>query len=285
MNLLQIITVLIVIFLFTIRPFVYKPCAKSFSTKTSATFTGFWMFMGTLATLPFFGHLLFNNGEFMFSYNIIFYSILKGYALWFGVRLFQTINLESTSSSVFSGPIGTGIAVLLNVILFHEQLTIPQFISIFSIGVVGSLFFIFGHAKSLSKRAKRFFLFSILTTTYCIISDQIVITQTNWYVHVFFTSLSFFLTSILSRASSVEWKNCFCKRESIIAGLTFVCGEFYLMSVMVVILPVSVGSLAVRLSIPFVMIISAILYHETKWQKQALFSILLLLSIIPLILF
>jgi hypothetical protein len=285
MSPIQIITALFVTFLFALRPFVYRPCATSLSTKTSATFTGLWMFIGVLVTLPFYKHMLYNNGEFLFSYDIIVYSIIKGYVLWFSVRLFQKINMESISSSVLSGPIATGVAVLLNVMVFHEQLTIGQFVSIFSIGVIGSLFFIFGHAKSLSKRAKKFFLISIFLTSYCIVSDQIVITQTNWYVHIFFTSLAFFLTSITSRVSKEEWLNCFRKRKSIVAGLTFACGEFYLMSVLVVILPVSLGSLAVRMAIPFIMITSAIVYHETKWQKQALFSIMLLLSIIPLILF
>ncbi|MFC1659259.1 hypothetical protein ACFL0U_01690 [Pseudomonadota bacterium] len=285
MTTLQILASLGIILFFTLRPFAYRPAAKAFTTKTSAAFTSIWMLIGIIVTLPFFGHMLFYEGGTYLNSQFIIYSLLKGWVLWVGIRLSQVINAESVSSSVFSGPIVIGLAVILNVMFFGEILTAIQFISIFLIGLTSLLFFTFGHAKFLSTRAKKYFLISILLGIYCVISDQIVISNTNWYVHTFFVTVSLSLISVFSKLSIEEWKDCFLQKSSIFAGFVFVTGEFYLMSVMVRVIPVSIAALSIRLSIPFIMILSSLFYNEQKWQTQAVFAVLLLLSTVPIILF
>lgn len=81
-----------------IRPFLYKPAARFFSAEMSAAFTSAWLMVGLSLSLPLFGRLL--TVDALTSPYLIL-TALKGFLLFWLIKLQQTVNKESTSSSVF----------------------------------------------------------------------------------------------------------------------------------------------------------------------------------------
>jgi len=280
----QILAGVLISILFTARPFAYRLISRKYSTKTSSLCIGTWLIMAVIFTLPFFYHLLFlPTGGLYFKNPVLILSMFKGVSLWFLIKNQQLVNRENISASVFFTPIGTGLGVIANRFFFNERLTQTQFLAILGLSLLGMLFSTTGSAKTLNKKNKIRLVILIIFLAMFMCIDQIVISRTNWYVHIMMSSIAFFLTSFFSHSKMIDWKNALFHRDSIIAGSVYVVGEFYLLSVMIKVIPVSIAILFVRLTIPFVMGISSILYKEGKWHEQLLFGCCALGLCLPLI--
>jgi len=284
MTTLQLLTALAIFILAGLRPFAFYPCAKRFSSKTSSAFTGVWLVIGILITLPFFhDKLIINNQYFFHDPLTIVFGFIKGSLLWVIINYRQTIRKESNSSSVYYCFISVAIGACINYFFFGAKLSSIQVVAIVAIGFLGLMFFLIGHANKLQKQTKIVFWLSVILLVITMVTDHNAISRTNWYVQFVIANISFFLTSFISRTTKQEWKDALFHKDSIRAGIVFLVGEIVIMSSLVTILPVSVALLCIRLSTPVVMVISAIALKEGKWYEQAAFGGLTLLAALPLI--
>jgi len=284
MTTLQLFTILGIFFLAALRPFVFYPCAKRFSPRTSCAFSAIWSVIGALLILPFFHHKLIINEVYFYNDLLaIGLGVLKGILLWFMIKHIQVVKKESNSCSVYFGFISIAIGACANYFLFNSLLTTTQIIGIILIGIMGLLFFIFGQAKKLSKEGKISFWLLVFILAAIIMTDHNAVSHTNWYVQFTVTGATMLIFSIVSGTSIKEWKNAIFDRDSVLAGIVYAAGGICLMSAMITILPVSMVSLIIRLAAPAVMVISAFMYKEGKWYEQAAFGGLTMAAALPLI--
>lgn len=285
MSFLQISIGLIITFFMTLRPFVYKPVALKFPISVSAQFTSFWLVLGLVITCPIYGYLFADNMHKIVSSPFVFLSIIKGFFLTWMINAQQMVNKESTSSSVFSGFIALAVGSLINNIFFNEGLKIFQILCIAALGFLGVLFYFFGDSKNLSVHGKNAFMVTIfLTSSYCVI-DHLTIPEIGWYPHLFISSLAFLLSSVWKNFSWQNFKIIFSTRIIIIAGIIYTVSEFLIIYSLTNILPVSFANLFMRISIPVIMVISALKYKEQSWQKQLAFGSCAIILSMPLFLF
>ncbi|MHA1540093.1 MAG: hypothetical protein ACTSXQ_06430 [Alphaproteobacteria bacterium] len=264
------------------RPIAFRPLAVAYPMRVSAIVTAVWAVIAVLASLPFmYERLLLTSVPLI----VIGLSLLKGVIFWYSAQEAQNIRKESVSSSVFFGPIGVGGAMVINNLFFGEGLSLFQILSILFISIVSLFFFSHGHAKTLTRGAKKSFVFMVLFLVYFLVCDHIVISETNWYFHMVLTTISFSIACFLNRVSREELKISLFNPKAIIAGISFGFGEFVLLLPMVTIIPVSIAGVFGLLSVPVVMLLSARVWKENKWQEQALFGGLIFLVTVPLILF
>lgn len=265
-----------------IRPLAYRPLAVNFPTRISSIVTALWAMIAVIISLPFLWHKLTLTSV---PLIVIFLSLLKGVIFWYSAQYAQEIRKESVSSSVFFGPVGVGISMIINNLFFNEGLSLLQALSILFISIISIFFFSHGHAKNLSLKAKKAFFIMIAFLAYFLVCDHIVISETNWYFHMVLTTISFSIVCFLHKVTFEELKITLTNPKSIIAGISFGAGEFILLFPMVIILPVSIAGVFGLLSVPAVMLLSAHVWQENKWQEQAIFGGLIFLATIPLILF
>lgn len=263
-----------------------KPCANLFPAKSTSVFMGLWFAIGLLVSLPFFGHMLYIDGEFFLTaipaWKILL-SFGKGAILSIGMFLSQKIRKESLSSAAFYAPIALGIAALTNHFFFGEDMKGIQIAAVVGLGILGATFFLYGHAKKLSKTAKICFGLSILTSLYCITSDQVVISASNWYVHVFLYFLGAFLISLTQIKEANDIKVFFTNKHTLISGFIIVASELFLLSTMVAVIPVSIAVFFMNLSLPVIMLLSAKRWNENRWQEQLAYGLLAFGLAMPLI--
>jgi len=74
------------------------------------------------------------------------------------------------------------------------------------------------------------------------------------------------------------------KKEGVVAGVVWGVTEITILSIFVTHLPVTMGAMAMMLSVPVVMVSSSVLWGEGKWQQQAIFGVLTYIAVIPMIL-
>lgn len=240
--------------------------------------------VGVLISLIWWHPLLWMNHQFLGGSSIILLSVFKGIFLWGIISLEQIVLKESVSSASFITFPSLALGSLTLNFFFGESLSFFHLAMIISIGFLGFIFLMVGHAKELHRNGKLALLGILVLNAYCIISDHVVISKTNWYIHLTVTTLFFFLMSFAIGVSKEEWKQTLTRSEAITAGLVFVVSEFYLIATMVTFLPVSYAVLASQLPLPFIMVLSSFLYGEDKWHEQAIFGGLAFALAIPLIL-
>ena len=267
-----------------VRPFLYKPAAKYFPPKMSSAFTSTWVLVAIVLTFPLLGHLLKDNWhKLMFSpFSLI--SIYKGATLFYLIKFQQIVNKESTSSSVFLGFIALALGALANNVFFGEGLGTVKVCAILGFGVLGAVFFIKGDAKRLSKKGKAAFAVVTLIMASYTISDHLAIPQIGWYPHLFISAFFMFLVSLLHGISKEDFKNMFVNKSIAVAGIVYAASEFLVIYASINVLPVSIVAVFLRLSVPVVMIYSAIRYHEQSLKNQLVFAMIAIALALPMIL-
>lgn len=267
-----------------IRPILYKPAAQRFPLKLSAAFTSSWLILSLVISFPFFYHLLEFNGKNALFSPYILLAIYKGITLFYLISLQQSINKTSTSSSVFLSFIALAIGALANNIFFNESLGAVKVLCILGFGVLGYLFIRKGDAKRLSPKKKKFFIITTLIMASYTVSDHLAIPQVGWYSYLLVSSVVMFLVCVFNGISKSNIKTIFCNKLIIIAGLFYSISEFFVIYVSINILPVSIVAVFLRLSVPVVMVISAIKYKEQSVKSQLLFGVVAIALALPIIL-
>jgi len=185
---------------------------------------------------------------------------------------------------VFLNFIALGLAVLANNLFFNEGLGLIKVCAISGFGILGFVFLRLGDAKRLSKKQKLAFVFTAVMVASYTVSDHLALPKLGWYPYLLFTSLFLFITSLLNGITKKDFKNIFKNKTLAYAGILYTVCEFFLMYASLNILPVTVASLFLRLSIPLVMIYSSLRYHEQSLKNQLTFATIAFLLALPIIL-
>lgn len=284
MNIFHLFVGLLLLLAWTIRPFLYKPAAKHFPPELSATFTSLWLVVSLILTFPILGHLIIFNGKNALFSPYILLSIYKGASLFYLISLQQSINKTSTSSSVFLSFIALAIGAIANNVFFNENLGFIKVVCIAGFGVLGCLFLQKGDAKRLSYKEKIFFIITTLIMASYTVSDHLAIPQVGWYAHLLVSSVVMFLVCLFYGVSKANIKTIFTNKFIIIAGVFYSISEFFVIYASINILPVSIVAVFLRLSVPVVMVMSAIKYKEQSLKSQLTFGIIAIILTLPILL-
>jgi len=284
MSLFQVLVGFLLLLSWAIRPFLYKPAAKHFPPELSAIFTSSWLIVSLILTFPFLGHLLILHDKNVLFSPYILLSIYKGASLFYLISLQQTINKTSTSSSVFLSFIALAIGAVANNVFFHENLGYIKVICIAGFGILGYLFLRKGDAQRLSRKERIFFLITTLIMASYTVSDHLAIPQVGWYAHLLVSSVIMFLVCLFYGISKTDIKTIFTNKSIVIAGIFYSVSEFFVIYASINILPVSIVAVFLRLSVPVVMVVSAIKYKEQSLKSQLIFGIIAIAFALPIIL-
>ena len=266
------------------RPVLYKPAAKYFPPSMSPAFTSTWLLTALLLTFPLLGHLLTDDWHGIIFSPFILISVYKGATLFYLIELQQIVNKESTSSSVFLSFIALALGALANNLFFGEGLGVVKVCAILGFGVLGAVFFMKGDAKRLSKKGKAAFAVVTLIMASYTVSDHLAIPQIGWYPHLLVSSVVMFLVSLFHGISKQDFKNMFKNKAIAYAGAFYAASEFLVIYASINVLPVSIVAVFLRLSVPVVMIYSAIRYHEQSLKNQLVFAMIAIALALPIIL-
>jgi len=284
MTLFQIFVGFMLLLAWAGRPILYRPAAKYFPPKMSSAFTSTWLCVALVLTFPLLGHLLVGNFDGILLSPFLLLSVYKGASLFYLIELQQIVNKESTSSSVFLSFIALALGALANNLFFGEGLGVIKVCAILGFGVLGAAFLIKGDAKRLSAKAKAaFFAVTLIMASYTV-SDHLAIPQIGWYPHLLVSSVVMFLVSFWHGISKQDFKNMFLSKNIALAGIFYAASEFLVIYASINILPVSVVAVFLRLSVPVVMIYSAIRYKEQSLKNQLAFALIAVLLALPIIL-
>ncbi len=266
------------------RPILYRPAAKYFPPKMSPAFTSSWLLLVLFLTFPVLGHLIYDDLKGTLLSPFVLISVYKGATLFYMIALQQVVNKESTSSSVFLSFIALALGALANNVFFGEGLGYIKVLCILGFGVLGGVFLIKGDAKRLSKKAIiAFFCVTLIMASYTV-SDHLAIPQIGWYAHLLVSSVIMFAVSLLHGISKQDFKNMVLNKGIALAGMFYATSEFLVIYASINILPVSIVAVFLRLSVPVVMIYSAVRYHEQSLKNQIIFGICAILLALPIIL-
>ena len=280
----QILIGLLITVCTILRPLLYKPAAQHFSLNLSALFTSAWLMVGLILTFPVLGHLLTDNGMEIITSPYLLLSALKGVFLWLMVKLQQSINKQSTSSSVFFSFMSMALASFINNVFFNEGLKNFQLVCVLGFGVLGLAFFAYGDAKRLSNKNKMAFVLAVIFGASFSVEDHLAIPQVGWYAHLLFSSLFMFLACFLSKVTFNDIKTVFKNKTIVAAGVLYTVSEFLIIYASINILPVSFVSMFMRMATPIVMLISAVRFKEQSIKNQLIFGLISLALALPLIL-
>ena len=284
MTLTQFLTGILLMLLWAGRPIVYKPVAQYFPLKISPAFASSWLLIGLILTFPLLGHLLTDNIKEVFLSPYLLLAIYKGVTLFYLLELQQVINKDSTSSMAFLNFIALALGALTNNLFFHEGLGTIKVICILGFGLLGLIFLKRGDAQRLSFKQKLAFIAVALLVASYTVSDHLAIPQLGWYPYLLINSVVMFITSLFHGISCKDLKNIFKNKAIITAGLVYTISEFFVMYASIKILPVSIVAVFLRLSVPLVMVYSALRYHEQSLKNQLTFGLIAIALALPIIL-
>ncbi len=284
MSVFQIFIGFLLLLAWAARPILYRPAAKYFPMKMSSAFTSTWLMLALIITFPLLRHLLLDDWKKILFSPFILISIYKGAMLFYSIELSQFVNRESTSSSVFLSFIALALGALANNLFFGEGLRVVKVLCILGFGALGAAFLIKGDAKRLKKKAKTaFWVLTVIMASYTV-SDHLAIPQIGWYAHLLVSSVVMFITSLIHGISKQDFKHMFLNRQIAYAGIFYAASEFLVIYASINILPVSIVAVFLRLSVPVVMIYSAMRYHEQSIKNQLIFGICAIILALPIIL-
>jgi len=116
------------------------------------------------------------------------------------------------------------------------------------------------------------------------VCDHLAIPQIGWYSYLSVSSIVMFFVCLINGISKNNLKTIFTNKFIIFAGVFYSISEFFVIYVSINILPVSVVAVFLRLSVPVVMVISAIKYKEQSLKSQLAFGIVAIILALPIIL-
>lgn len=285
MTLLQYGTILALLGISIIKPFLYRPLAEKYPASFAAEFTSAWVMLMILISAPFMYQYLFDIKDIICAHPIaVFFTFVKGIFIWYAYRYAQTINHDSTSSTVFFPFISLAIASLSINLFFHENLALVHLLSIISLGVLGLIFCFKGDAKRMNHQWMISFGIAIFFSAACPIIDHVAIKEIGRYTYFVISNIVMFIFALFSGFSLHQLKLSFTSKEIALAGFIGALLEITIIGASVNILPVSFVAFFRRMAAPIVMVISAIRYKEQTVKNQLVFGCLALLFALPIIL-
>lgn len=282
--LFQVVIGFLLIAVWTVRPVLYRSAVQYFAPSLSSAFTSIWLIISLVLTFPFLGHLFTDDWQKIIFSPFILLCIYKGISLFYFVKYQQIVNKTSTSSSVFMGFIALPLGMLINNLFFGEGLGIIKICAIMGLGILGTIFFVKGDASRLSEKGKHAFAIATVNMASYMVVDHLVIPQIGWYSHVLFTSVTMFVISLIHGVSKQNLKNIIKNRYLVSAGIIYAFSEFLVIFASINIMPVSIVTVFTRMSIPVVMIYSAIRYKEQSIKNQLVFALTAIILALPIIL-
>jgi len=149
---------------------------------------------------------------------------------------------------------------------------------------LGVLFIYKGDGKRLSRTDVSFFFITALIMASFSVSDHVAIPQVGWYAHMLVSSVVMCLMCLFYKDARTGFRIVFSDKKIVYAGIAYTMSEFLCIYASINILPVSIVAVFLRLSVPVVMIISAIKYKEQSVKNQLSFSLIAILLALPIIL-
>jgi hypothetical protein len=277
----QLIVMFILLLCAFSRPIVLRPVAKMRRAGDAAYFIGLWMCIGALVMLPLFWNEVVYASK--LSPFIWLVSLFKGFTLWACIVLMQMIRTHSSSSAEFRGMMTIGILACMN-IYFGEVLSLLQWLSVGLLFVLGVVFTLKGHLSSLPAKYKWMFLALIFISALPGVTDQIVLTKAHWYIHFALSGVGIFITSLFYGRSRMSLRERFSDKSAMLAGITWLVSEAIILSLLVTYIPVTLGVMAMTMSVPLTMLVSAVFWDEGHWKEQVLIGGVSYLAILPIIL-
>lgn len=264
------------------RNLIMRPAAIHFPGKATPAFSGIWMLLASFCLLPFYYPLLLEAlPSIQTNPAIVLVSFAKGLFLWGSITLTQIIRRHSSSSAAFRSLLTVGLLAIFNAGL-GEVLNFWQWSSVIVLSILGAAFLLHGHLKQLPQQAKYLFTILVFISALPGMTDQIVITQTNWYVQFILSTISLcIISAVINRDLSV-FKKAFSHKVCFMAGATWGVTEVIILMLLVTYVPVTVGAAAMAMSVPTVMLISSLRWKEGRWWEQALFGSTAYVAAIPL---
>lgn len=285
MTLLQYGTILALLLISIIKPFLYRPLAEKYPARFAADFTSVWMMVVIFISLPFMYQDFTNIKAIAINHPVaIFFTLVKGLFIWFVFRYAQFINRDSTSSTVFFPFISLAIASLTINLFFHENLALIHLVSILGLGLLGALFCFMGDAKRMSRKWLISFGIATFFSAACPIIDHAAISSIGRYTYFVISNATMFVFTLLTGLNYKRLKMIFTTKEVALAGIVGALLEITIIGASVNILPVSFVAFFRRMAAPIVMVVSAIKYKEQTVKNQLIFGCLAFLFALPIIL-
>ena len=256
----QIPLILLIFFLFGLRPFIYKPIAKKYPPAIAMIIDGIF---AILVSIPIF---IFSNDKFIWHPALLL-CIINGACLSYQVKLFQIVLKESTSAHQYILIIALGFAVIINKI-FGEQLTNGQLLTVILIALVAILFFIRVVSK-LSSKAKFAWLGNLLLTVIVVTMPCFLLNYTNWISIFLVNALANFATDVYEFNKcrpELKEKNIKLSPLLLLVGLFASLGELVFMYGNPI-LGVTTVLVIKRATIPFVIFINNIFISKNEDNK------------------
>ena len=272
------LTGLLIIVLFTVRPFVYKPASRMFAPEVSSYFTAVWCLAFALPTIPFCKPYLFVDDKFVFLTPGIVFPVIKGVSLYVFMKFSQTINKENTSGSVFWGVINLALVTLLTTFVFHIPLEPRKVYIILFIGVLGAFFFWFGEGRHLSVQGRKAFAGTLLFASLNNLCDVFGMQYANWYALYLIPALGMFLCSAATAGRQVNIKDFFTKKQFVAAGALFAAGEMVFTFSLQSSFPVIVAIFLIRTAQALDLILACHLEKEGKPGIQYFFALSMIVA-------
>ena len=285
MEIVAAISAILLIILAVAKPIFYRGIAIKYKSSFSSTFTASWVVVFIILSLPFFSEdLLFGLTAIYNHPYLLLLDILKGVVVWYSVKYTQLVNRYSTSSSVYLSFISLGLAVFMLNVFLGENLGLMRLISIVLLGILGFSFFVFGAARNLDWKQKKYCFTAVILAASCPLIDYKAIFEQGWYAYLATSNVFMLLFSIIKEKKLPDFKLIFLSPKVVKAGLVNTLLEIVIIGSSIRILPISMISFYKRLAAPIVMVFSAIKYKESTVYNQFIFGVITLIAALPIIL-
>lgn len=281
----QIIFMVALFILALVRALYMRRHAMASSPYESCNTVGGWYILAPLLALPLFHDIAVSAYELLIEMPyLIVIGLLKGVGFWGMIYSGQIMRRTSNSSAGFFGFICIGLIAVGNSI-FGEDLTMPQWVSVVCLFLMGLYFYSRGHLSTQSSFVKLLFMFQILIGVMFGMIDHYFLTHCNWYALVVLTGLGMVLMAVSFGRMKISQVLKSVKSPKT-AGLGIVLSliEMTVLSIFVTHLPVTLGWVAMTLASVAVMVIAAVFWGEGRWQQQLTVGSFTYASALPIIL-
>lgn len=266
---------LFALFLFNIlSSMAFKRASHSLPHDIGPVYTCGWILIGLILWFCFSNTLFFEGINDVREAPILAgLLLLKGVFIWVLFSKGMELTQYSLSARSYLLPSSIGFIAIINNFL-GESLTLQQWVAVIGLFILGVSFFFRGHIQALSKQGRLLFLFLIFTTICCATLDQLILSDTNWFVLLLFTNLVALSVSFSKKISGEYLKAAFVSAKAVMAGVAFMVTEMLKFYLMVSIFPMSVVISVQVATIPIILVLSAVIWGERGWKEQLIWGIL-----------
>lgn len=264
-----------------VRPFAMRGAALHFNPFQATFVTGVFMCIVSAALWPLYAPVFHEHAPTLLaSPTIILMSVIKGVSLCGTIAMMQVLRRYAAGSAEFRGPLTLGLMAICNAFL-GENLNTAQWASVAILSALGVLFVLRGGLACLSLRHKILFACLVLVGVIPGMADQIVMTQTHWYIQLMFSGMGVLVSSIIfarGRGLRAATQSLACLK----AGSVWVVTEVLILMMLVTYVPVTVGGMAMMMSVPTIMLIGSLRWQDGNWRMQTAFGALAYMAVMPI---